>query len=227
MRTVSRHRDGRRIRRGPAWRSTRVRAALGLGIVLSLGASSTLAYWTDEATIASDTFTSGTLDLTAGPSTGSENLTGQGPNTWSYTALTLSSMIPGDSVSKTVVLKNSGNAPFRINGTVTSTTNDLVSVPATQGLQVIVVDQATAVTETTDANGVRTGGCTAGTAVYTQNVTTTSTTTNIYSAPPSLVAGATRSVCVRVILSSTAPNALQTKTTSIRLNLVATQLGAP
>jgi predicted ribosomally synthesized peptide with SipW-like signal peptide len=215
----------RRIRR-PVWRSTRVRAGLSLGVVLCLGATGTLAYWTDEATISGGPFTSGTLDLTAGPTTGAENLSGTGPNSWTVSDLTLTNMIPGDSVSKTVVLRNSGNAPFRVNGVVTTTTNDLVATTAAQGLQVVIVDGATATTPTTDTNGVRTGGCTTGTAVHTSNPTTTSTTA-IYATPPSLTSGQTRSVCVRAILPAAAPNALQTKTTTVRLAMTATQLGAP
>lgn len=230
---MSSHRASRRAR-GPWWRSTRVRAALALGVVLSVGATSTLAYWTDQATIASETFTSGTLDLTAGPTTGSEFLTGTGPNSWTYSALTLTSMIPGDSVSKTVVLRNSGVAALRVNGTVTSSNNNLaVAGTPSQGLQVVIVDGATATTPTTDgATGVRTGGCTAGTTVYTQNVSTTSTGTTIYSTSPtdtrpSLTSSQTRTVCVRVILPTTAPNAVQNLSTAIDLNLTAVQLGAP
>lgn len=222
---MSSHRSSHHAR--PLWRSTRLRAALSLGVVLCLGATGTLAYWTDEATITGGTFQSSTLDLTAGPTTGSENLSGTGPNSWAYSALSISDMVPGESVSKTIVLRNSGGAPLKVNGVVTTTTNDLgvVSTPA-NGLQVIIVDGATATTATTDSNGVRTGGCTAGTTAYTGNPTTTSTAA-IYSSPPSLAASATRSVCVRAILPTTAPNALQNKSTAVRLSLTASQLGAP
>lgn len=223
---MSSHRSSRHAR--PLWRSTRLRAALSLGVVLCLGATGTLAYWTDEATITGGTFQSGILDLTAGPTTGAENLTGTGPNSWTYSALAISDMLPGDSVSKTVVLKNSGGVPLRLNGVVTTTTNDLgvVGTPA-QGLQIIIVDGATASASTTDpATGVRTGGCGAGTSVYTGNPTTTSTTA-IYSSPPTLAAGQTRSVCVRAILPTAAPNAVQNKSTAVKLSMTASQLGAP
>jgi predicted ribosomally synthesized peptide with SipW-like signal peptide len=198
--------------------------------VVGLGATGTLAYWTDDATINAGEFTSGTLDLTAGPTTGSENLTGTGPNTWSYGTFTLTGMIPGDSVSKTIVLRNSGDAPLRVNGTVTSTTNDLTTTaPANLGIQIVIVDQAAATAATTDATtGVRTGGCSpASTPVYSQFVSTTSTGTNIFATAPSLLSTQTRSLCVRAVLSPSAPNGLQTRSTTIKIDLTATQVGAP
>lgn len=229
---MSRHLAPRRRARRSPWRtlrSTRVRALLSLGIVLGLGATGTLAYWTDEATINSGGFTAGTLDLTAGPTTGAENLTGTGPNTWSFGTFTITNMIPGDSVSRTIVLRNSGDAPLRVNGTVTSTTNDLTTTaPAGQGIQVIIVDGASATAPTTDGTtGVRTGGCGAGTSVYSQYVSMTSTSPNIYTTAPSLTSNQTRTVCVRAVLSPNAPNGLQTKSTAIKLNLTAMQVGAP
>ncbi|MCW2830436.1 MAG: hypothetical protein JWP31_1128 [Aeromicrobium sp.] len=226
---MSSHRADPRARSARWWRSTRVRAALTLGLVLGVGATGTLAYWTDEATIATGPFAAGRLDLTAGPTTGAENLADAGPNTWTFDTFTLTSMIPGDSVSRTIVLKNSGDARFTLNGTITSTTNDLTTTsPVGQGLQIIVVDQSTATASTTDATtGVRTGGCSAGTSVYSQYVSMTSTGTNIFASAPTLAAAQTRSLCVRAVLSSSAPNGLQSKSTSVKLNLTATQVGAP
>ncbi|KQY59142.1 hypothetical protein ASD11_06000 [Aeromicrobium sp. Root495] len=213
-------------------RSTRLKAALCLGVVVCLGSTGTWASWSDTGTITGATIKTGTLDLTAGPSTGAENLVGTGTvgatdaaSNWDYTALAVSDLAPGESISKTVVVKNSGTAPFTFNGTVTTTTNDLyVAATPTQGLQVIVFDGATAATPTgTAANGDRVGGCTGGTSTYSQNPSTSSTTTLYGATPVKLVAGATRSLCVRVILSSTATNTLQNKSTKVVMKLDATQ----
>lgn len=201
----------------------RTRALLSLGVLAALGATSTSAYWTDEASVTSGPISSATLDLTAGPSTGSEFLTGTGPNNWSYAALTLTDMVPGESVSKTVVVRNSGTAPFKFNATVQSSTNDLTS--GSSGLQVVIVDQSTAAAPTgTQAGGDRAGGCTGGTQVFSGFVSTTASG-NILPADVALAtAGATRSLCVRVVLNSAAPNSLQGKTTTVVLSLSASQL---
>jgi|GEM_PF-6478552 len=201
----------------------RTRALLSLGVLVALGVTTTSAYWTDEASVTSGPISTATLDLTGGPTTGSENLTGTGPNNWDYSALTLTDMIPGESVSKTVVVRNSGGAPFRFNATVKTSSNDLTS--ALVGLQVVIFDQSTAAAATgTQAGGNRAGTCSGGTQVYSGFVSTTASA-NIYGTDVTLATtGATRSLCVRVELNSGAPNTLQNKSTTVVLNLSATQL---
>ena len=51
----------RRVLRG--LRSRRTRALLSMGVVLGLGSVTTLAYWTDSATLTGGSFASGTIDL--------------------------------------------------------------------------------------------------------------------------------------------------------------------
>jgi predicted ribosomally synthesized peptide with SipW-like signal peptide len=201
----------------------RTRALLCLGVLAALGATSTSAYWTDEATVTSGSISSATLDLTAGPSTGSEFLTGTGPNNWTYSALTLTDMVPAESVSTTVVVRNSGTAPLRFNATVRSTTNDLTS--ASQGLQVVIFDNSSAGTQTgTQAAGNRAGPCTGGTQVFSGFVSTTASANVLPSDVPLATAGATRSLCIQLVLDASAPNSLQGKTTTIVLSLSAAQL---
>lgn len=201
----------------------RTRALLTLGILAALGVTSTSAYWTDDATVTSEPISSATLDLTAGPSSGSEFLTGAGPNNWTYSALTLTDMIPAESVSRTVVVRNAGTAPFRFNATVRSSTNDLTS--ASQGLQVVIFDQSTAAAQTgTQAGGNRAGTCTGGTQVYSGFVSTTPSDAVLPADVSLTTTGATRSLCIQLVLSSNAPNSLQGKTTTVVLALSATQL---
>jgi alternate signal-mediated exported protein len=203
----------------------RTRALLATGIMFGLGATGTYAYWTDQGTVTAGTISSGTLDLTAGPSTGLENLTGTGPNNWDYTAFNISEMIPGESISKTVVVGNNGSAPLRFNATVKSTNNNLTS--GTDGLQITIHDNSTANTQTgTQAAGNRTGTC-SGSVSLTDYVDT-SASGNAFGTDISLPSnGNTRSLCVRALLMTSAPNSLMNKSTSIVITLSATQLGAP
>lgn len=131
---------------------------------------------------------------------------------------------PGESVSRTVVVRNSGTAPFTFNLTVASTTDGLLS--GTDGLQVQVYDNSTAATNTgSKANGNRAGTC-SGSATLTRWVSTTPSG-NLYATPPTLTTTQTRNLCVRAWLSTTAPNALQsnpaTKSTQLVFAVSATQ----
>ena len=75
-------------------RSRRTRALLSMGMVLGLGSVTTLAYWTDSATLTGGTFASGTIDLRLD---GSDN----NPSSFS-TAFAMSNLSPGQ--SKAVVV---------------------------------------------------------------------------------------------------------------------------
>jgi alternate signal-mediated exported protein len=207
----------------------RTRALMATGILFGLGATATYAYWSDSGTVTAGPITSGTLDMTARDSAGgSDNLQGTGPNNWNYTAFSISDLIPGESMSKTLVVRNSGNAPFRINATVASSNNNLTS--GSNGLQVIIFDNSTAGIQTgTQAGGNRGGPCSGGTQVYSGYVSTTQSA-NLYTvaASPQLPnTGDTRSYCVRAILDSSATNSLQTKSTNVVISLSAAQLGSP
>lgn len=225
MRTRARHSAPRHR---SAWRfgEGRTRALLSLGVVAVLGATGTLAYWSDSATVTGTTILTGTFDLTAGPVTGAEQLTGTGPNNWDIATLGITDLVPGESVSATIVVRNSGTAALKVDATVATTTNDLTS--GTQGLLVQVYDGSTAGTATgTQAAGNRSGPCTGGTQVYSGYPSTTASTSIFTTAPTLATTGATRDLCVRAQLSPTAPNALQAKTTKVQVALSGTQVAAP
>lgn len=203
----------------------RTRALVALGLLAALGVATTSAYWTDSATVTGGTISSGTLDLTAGPTSGAENLGGTGPNNWDFAALAIADMIPNESVARTLVVRNSGTAPLRFNATVRSTSDALTS--GTSGLQVQVFDQATTASNTgTQAGGDRTGTCT-GTQSHSGYVSMVASA-NVFPTDIALpTTGASRTVCVRAWLSSAAPNALQGRSTTIQLSLSAVQQSAP
>src|SRR5262245_51518747 len=103
---------GRHIRRphrpGPArLRSPRLRAALALGVVVALGSVGTLAAWTDQVTVTGATFSAGTIDL---------KVNGQDSNV-SFTTMSLSNMVPGNSTAGVLTVSNSGSAPLRYTAT--------------------------------------------------------------------------------------------------------------
>lgn len=203
----------------------RTRALLCLGVVAGLAVTSTSAYWTDEATIAGGAITTGTLDLTAGPTTGAEQLTGTGPNTWASGLLAISSVVPGESTAATFVVRNSGTAPLRFNATVRASTAALTS--GSNGLQVQVYDNGTTATNTgTQAGADRTGSCN-GTLVHTSYVTTTAST-DVFAVDVALAStGTTRNLCLRAWLSTAAPTTLQGGSTSVVIDLRAAQVSAP
>lgn len=94
-------------RPGPALRglrSRRTRALLSLGVVLGLGSVTTLAYWTDSATLTGGSFASGTIDL---------KLDSADTNPLSFsTAFAMGNMAPGQSKAVVVPVQNNGNVTF-------------------------------------------------------------------------------------------------------------------
>jgi len=94
--------------------SVRGRAALGLGVVLAIGATRTFAYWTDAVPVAGTTFTSGTIDLKVN---GSDSVSG-------YTSLSLPAMVPGNSTAGLLTVANSGTAPLKWTAVTTASNPD-------------------------------------------------------------------------------------------------------
>lgn len=94
--------------------SVRGRAALGLGVVLAVGATHTFAYWTDGVQVTGTTFTSGSIDLKVNDSTA---VTG-------YSTLNLPAMVPGSSTAGILTVSNSGSAPLKWTAATTATNSD-------------------------------------------------------------------------------------------------------
>jgi len=98
MPTDTTSRRGRVLR---GLRSRRTRALLSTGVVLGLGSVTTLAYWTDSATLTGGTFASGTIDL---------RLDGSDTDPASFsTAFAMSAMSPGQSKAVVVPVQNNGS----------------------------------------------------------------------------------------------------------------------
>jgi len=202
--------------------SGRVRALLSLGIIAGFGAVGTLAYWTDDATITSSSFTSGRLDVTL-----NDQLAGAANNggTTADADFMLAAMIPGESFARTVKVGNAGTVGL------TYTAKAWNSGTLASGLRWTVVAGSTASNAGTPAAGNRTGTCSAGTTTAT-NVTlgtTAGTATTVVTPKRTITATAPifENVCVIATLHSGAGNALQGTSASATFTFNGTQLGAP
>lgn len=185
---------------GALLRSTRVRAALSLGVVLSIGASGTFAYWTDSVSVTGTTFTAGTIDLKVN---GSDTVTG-------YTSLNISTMVPGNSVAAVLTVANTGTAPMKYTAATTATNAD------TKDLRSALVVKVTGDTATSGSSPATT--C-AGTALAGSGTTLNS---SLISTGRLLAAGTNEKVCVQVTLPAGANTSLQGATTDVVLTFTGT-----
>ncbi|MFT4009139.1 MAG: SipW-dependent-type signal peptide-containing protein [Nocardioidaceae bacterium] len=85
--------------------SERVRAVLALGLVAGLGATGTMAAWTDEATATSGMFSTGTVDILLGSPLADDN-----PTDFS-TGFAMTDMAPGSSQDAVLQVNNAGTLP--------------------------------------------------------------------------------------------------------------------
>lgn len=203
--------------------SGRVRALLSLGIVAGLGAVSTLAYWTDDATITTGSFSTGSLDVTL-----NDALAGRVNNggTVSDVDFKLADMIPGESFARTVKVGNAGSVDF------TYTAKAWNTGALAPGLRWTVVAGTTATNSGTLAAGNRTGGCVAGGTTTATNVTlgTSADSATTVIAPKRIIkttAPTFENVCVIAKVDSGASNALQGTSASATITFNGAQLGAP
>ena len=201
-------------------RNGRVRALLSLGLLLGISQVSTLASWTDSATVQGGSLSTGTLDLTVGESAPNQ-LTGQG-GTWTHSTLTLGAMAPGESVARALTVGNGGSVALTYAATVTTSTNELYNVSA-PGLQLTVLDGGTPTNTGAQATNNRTGTCTGGSATALSNTNVSTTASPLHGSTASLASGASRTYCVLARLATSAPNAMQGKSPFLTFTFSAQQ----
>lgn len=198
-------RGARRARRPRWWRSVRLRAVLGLGVLGCLPATGTFAYWTDDVPITGTTFTSGVLDLQV-----------DGGDSYATTTLGMTGMVPGNSAAEVLTVKNNGTVPLKwtlSGGLGGANASDF----ATAGALTLKVTAATTVTGS--APSVTCGG----TALLTDTPLTTSTSTALIAARQGPVAaGASTTLCFQVGLAAAAPGSLQGKTATATFTFTGT-----
>lgn len=216
---VSRHRV---VRTGPRvslghWSVVSTVAAL---LLLAGGVRGTYAAWTDNATVGSGAFTTGTLDITL-----NGNLVGPGtannPGTWTNTSLALANMAPGESVAVGFPVRNNGSIGLKY--TVTGTGSGGLAVA--NGMQFATYFGVSPANSGTEAAGTRTGSC--GGVTPTDSLGTTLTAApSTFATDRVLAAGAQETVCIVARLNSTAGNALQGQSMTASLLFAARQLTA-
>jgi predicted ribosomally synthesized peptide with SipW-like signal peptide len=190
-------------------RPERRRLVLGLAAlsVSAVGLTSVVtgAFFTDQATATNNTFTTGTVDLTATPTT---------------SVVSLPSMAPGDVVTAPLTVNNAGTLAYRYSvlSTTTSSTPDLAAQ--------LDLTVKTGVTACTTAGFSATGvvaygpadlGSLAGTKVIGDAATGQQT------GDRTLAAGANEVLCLQVSLPSATGNTYQAKTTTATLTFDAEQ----
>jgi hypothetical protein len=175
---------------------------MALGVVVGLGAITTGALWTDSATVAGTTISTGTLDLKVD---GQNSVSG-------YTSLNITNMVPGASVAAVLTIANAGNVPFTYLASSAATNGD------TKDLRSALQVKVTGATAITGASPTATCGGTALTG------TGTALNTGLVTTARSLAAGANETLCIQVTLPSTAVNGLQGASTDVTLQFDATQV---
>ena len=201
-------------------RSGRVRALLGLGLLLGITQVSTLASWTDSVTVQGGEFSSGTLDLKVGEAS-ADQLTGLG-GSWAHTSLAVTAMAPGESLARSLTVGNGGSVALTYDGTVVTSNNDLFNA-TTPGLQLTVVDGATVGNTGTQAGNNRVGTCTGGSATSLTDANVSTAASALHASSVSLATGASKTYCVLVKLAATSPNSMQGKTTPLTFTFNAQQ----
>ncbi len=191
------------VGRRPGPRLQKVRALLGLGVLLGVGATGTFAFWTDDVTIAGTTFTSGTIDLQVKDS--------DAPST---TTLAMSAMVPGSTSAEVLTVKNNGTAPLKYTMTGGLTGTDAAAY-----------NTATSLKLTIRAGGSVTAAatCTGGTVVYGPTSLTSTVTTSIIDAQRSARRRRHRGTLLPGHASTPpAPSSLQGKTATATFTLTGT-----
>lgn len=200
----------------------RVRALLSLGVVLGVGAVTTAAYFSDEATLGAGSFQTGTLDLTLDQGVITPNLTVDAlGGSVVKASLGISAMLPGESVAAHVLVRNDADAGFtyKANGAL----GDSTFPTAAPVRLTFAVHAGTASNSGTAAAGNRSGSC-SGTLLYGPAVLT-STAVDVIGTARSLTSGQSENVCVVVRLDPLADNTYQGKTATASFVFRATQVG--
>lgn len=178
-------------------------AATVVGVVAAFFGQGGLAVFTDTASVGSNTFTTGTVDISTSPTTA---------------LVTFSAMAPGDQVTNPITVTNGGTLDFRYAVTSTTTENVLAGE-----LDLTVKSGVTACT-----NG---GFGSTGTVVYSTADLGNTTAVNLIGDPAqgsqagdrTLAVSGNEVLCFNVSLPLTATNASQGLTTTATLAFISEQ----
>lgn len=175
---------------------------LALGVVAGAPWALTQAVWSDSQDVGSNTFSSGSVDLSAAPTSA---------------IVSLSNMAPGDSVTDDVVVTNAGTVQLRyaVSETISSGSSTLASGLT---LDIKTIDVTTPGTPCDDFDGTSLYG---GTLAAGNKVG--DPTQGSQSGDRTLNASANETLCFRVQLPSNAANSLQSLTVTASFSFAAEQ----
>lgn len=172
-----------------------VRALLSLGLVAAVGASGTLAYWTDSVTVSGTTLSAGTLDLRVN---GSDTVTG-------FTTMNIATLVPGNTTAAVLTVTNNGTAPLRYSLDAAATNADGKGLGAALTVKITADAATTGSSPSVTCAGSALAG--SGSAFAADLVPAAS--------PRQLAAGASETLCVQATLPSNAASSLQGATTDV------------
>jgi hypothetical protein len=167
------------------------------------------------------TFTDSTAPLNASVTSGTLSLDLNATNSTATLPMNAAGFVPGDSISRSVDLVNSGNLAFAgISMVSTATTSSVLDTDKTNGLQLSVKSCSVNWTESV-SNGVATYTCsgTTGTVVNSGPAVATSALAN----PASVNPNGTDHLVVTLTLPAGADNAFQGKASALSVSFTGTQ----
>lgn len=193
------------------WKNTWLKIALSLGIVASITAASTFAYWNSSLTMNGGTFNAGSLVMSVDGNVA----------TFTNSGMTMTTMMPGESKAFAVTVKNensvsNGNAPINYMPTITqggtwTYTGTVLTVRAYAGA-----------VNTNTGTYPRTGTCT-GTALSAAPVAAAASPANIFTIGRDLAPQASESICLLIAMDQNAPNANQNQSGTLKFDFTGTQ----
>lgn len=210
---MSRHASPRR-RRKIGTTPWSVGGLVAVGLLLLMPGQGTFAYWSDEGTLRSADFTSGTVDVSL-----DGNLVGAAANggTWTQGSFALATMLPGESRAVSFAVGNAGtaNLTYGLRGSATG-----ALAPAMR--YSVYVGGAATNTGTAGA-GNRTGAC--GGTLLAGAVSLGGTESTILSTRRALNAGAAETACLVAKLDLGAASNLQGTTATASFVFDGRQVG--
>lgn len=180
---------------------TALRVLLALGLLTAALVGHTYARWTAEAPVPGLTLTSGTLDLTV-----------NGQDVVTTTALSLSAAVPGSSTAQVLTVRNPGDVPLLWHLDARAT--DSLGAGLGDALVVTVTNAATV----TGSGGQQTCG---GVVLAGSGDRLTDGLLGSAGSPRAMAAGAAETFCLQVRLPLDAPASLLGTATDVRLDLEA------
>ena len=194
--------------------------ACSLAIGLVMGSGIAFAYWQFDGQIdltqISQPLTTGTFDLTAGPSSGTEALAGPG-GTYQWDAFNVGNLYPGESQAQSLVVRNSGNGNMSVAVTGSATQSGF-----DQYLTVTVYASPSAATNAAPSNNTRSGSC-AGNSIGLTSADIMAAGANLGTLP-TLAPGATTNLCVVITVAADMPQPSAAPTANLTFGLTATQV---